>query len=101
MEDFINMTMDFSKWYGGVYLKIYYGFYCLTIQDLYMGMYTGIYDEDVMVNIEDWKQCRMEKSDFGGSLLTYVESDENKTKVEYILTRRCDCLTQHMQGTKN
>ena len=29
-----------------------YGFYCLTIQDLYMGMYTGIYDEDVMVNIE-------------------------------------------------
>ena len=96
LEEYCNKVC--FRMCGDVYLKNIYGFYCLTIQDLYMGMYTGIYDEDVMVNIEDWKHCRMEKSDLGGSLLICIESDENKTKVVYISARRYVCLIQHMEG---
>ena len=74
------MTMDFNKCYGVVYLEIYWEFYCLTIQDLYMKVYTEIYDEDMMVNIEDWRDYRLERSNPGTSLLISIEFNEKENE---------------------
>ena len=64
---FYSMIMDFSKWYGDVYLRIYFGFYYFDDSRFVHGICMRMNDGDMKLNVEGWGEYRVEIK-FDGSL---------------------------------